>query len=59
MPELIGHLKPEDVGNMVLNYLENPDTLAKMKANLVQVRGEAGAAEKIAKIVNRQLFRND
>ncbi len=57
VPELIGRLKAEDVGNMVLNYLKNPDTLAKMKTDLAQVRGDSGAAEKIAKIVNQQLLR--
>jgi lipid-A-disaccharide synthase len=51
VPELIGHLRAENVGNMVLNYLKNPETLEEMKRNLIQVRGNAGAAAKIAHIV--------
>jgi lipid-A-disaccharide synthase len=51
VPELIGELKVENIGDMVLNYLENPTLLAQIKQNLTQVRGDSGAAEKISKIV--------
>jgi lipid-A-disaccharide synthase len=51
VPELIGQLKVENIGNMVLNYLENHELLEEIKHNLMQIRGESGAAEKIANIV--------
>jgi lipid-A-disaccharide synthase len=51
VPEFIGNLKVENIGNIVLNYLENPQLLEKMKNNLRQVRGKSGAAAKIAQII--------
>lgn len=51
VPELIGELKVENIGNMVLNYLEKPELLEEIKQDLAQVRGNSGAATKIARIV--------
>ncbi|MGK7920154.1 MAG: lipid-A-disaccharide synthase [Trichodesmium sp.] len=51
VPELVGKLKPETVGELVLDYLTHPEKLAEMSDRLRQVRGKPGAAEKLAKIV--------
>lgn len=51
VPELIGELKVEEVGNLVLEWLDNPEKLNKIKSDLQQLRGEAGASQKIAQIV--------
>lgn len=58
VPELIGELKVENIGDMVLNYLENPQLLAQIRDDLAEVRGEIGAAEKIATIVKEKLINN-
>ncbi|MGC9527172.1 MAG: lipid-A-disaccharide synthase [Limnospira sp.] len=50
VPELRGKLKPEMVGDRVLEYLENPESLQKMRDRLREVRGEPGAAQKLAQI---------
>jgi lipid-A-disaccharide synthase len=55
VPELIGKLHPPEVGEMVLDYLQNPEKLDQMRDRLQAVRGKSGAAEKIANIVMEQL----
>lgn len=51
VPELVGKLKPDEVAKIALDYLENPEKLQKIREKLRNVRGEAGAAQKIAEIV--------
>jgi lipid-A-disaccharide synthase len=51
VPELVGKLQPQEVGEMVLDYLAHPEKLAAIRAKLRSVRGEAGAAQKLAQIV--------
>jgi len=51
VPELIGELKVEEVGNLVLNLLNNEDKLKTIKSDLQQLRGEAGASKKISQII--------
>lgn len=51
VPELIGHLKVEEVGNLVLDLLNNEDKLKQIKSDLQKLRGSAGASEKISQIV--------
>jgi lipid A disaccharide synthetase len=51
VPELVGYLDAKDVAEIALDYLEHPEKLAAMRSRLQQVRGEAGAGEKIAAIV--------
>jgi lipid A disaccharide synthetase len=51
VPELIGNLDAKTVAEFTLDYLQHPEKLATMKAELRQVRGEAGAADKLASIV--------
>ncbi len=52
VPELVGKLDPKDVGEMVLDYLENPEKLQKVREKLQSVRGSTGAADKIAELVS-------
>ena len=51
VPELVGELKPEVIGDLVLKYLENPEKLEAMRDRLRQVRGQSGAAETLATII--------
>lgn len=51
VPELIGKLNPQEVAEQVLNYLDNPEKLEKMRAQLRQTRGETGAATKLVNII--------
>ncbi|NEU77213.1 lipid-A-disaccharide synthase [Hassallia byssoidea VB512170] len=51
VPELVGKLQPQEVGEMVLDYLAHPEKLAAIQAKLRSVRGEAGAAQKLAHLV--------
>jgi lipid-A-disaccharide synthase len=52
VPELIGNLKIEEVGDLTLELLENKEKLAQMKQDLKTVRGESGASIKIAEMIN-------
>ena len=51
VPELLGRLDAQTVAEFTLDYLEHPEKLAAMRSDLRQVRGEAGAADKLAAIV--------
>ncbi|EAZ90439.1 glycosyltransferase family protein [Crocosphaera chwakensis] len=55
VPELKGELQAETVGNLVLDWLENPLKLNQIHQRLLKVRGQQGAAQKIANIVQKQL----
>ncbi|MEO1523012.1 MAG: lipid-A-disaccharide synthase [Cyanobacteria bacterium J06633_2] len=55
VPELIGELQPEDIANRILNYLDHPEQLHDMSDRLRQVRGESGAASRLATIVIEEL----
>ncbi len=55
VPELKGELQAETVGNLVLDWLENPLKLDQIHQRLLKVRGQPGAAQKIANIVQKQL----
>lgn len=55
VPELVGELKAADVAQLVLDWLENPTKLEQIREHLLQVRGQPGAARKIAVIVQEQL----
>ncbi|WP_107671287.1 lipid-A-disaccharide synthase [Cyanothece sp. BG0011] len=55
VPELKGELQGETVGNLVLDWLGNPLKLNQIHQRLLQVRGQPGAAQKIAEIVQKQL----
>ncbi|PSB13835.1 lipid-A-disaccharide synthase [filamentous cyanobacterium Phorm 46] len=51
VPELIGRLEPDAVADLAIDYLSHPDKLARMGDRLRAVRGESGAAKKIAELV--------
>jgi lipid-A-disaccharide synthase len=56
VPELVGNLQASEVGEMVINLLENPDKLETMRDKLRSVRGEGGAAKKLALLVKEELY---
>ena len=56
VPELVGNLQPEAVGDMVLDLLTNPEKLEAMRDKLRSVRGEGGAADKLATLVKEELL---
>lgn len=51
VPELVGYLDAKDVSDFTLDYLEHPEKLDEMRSQLRLTRGEAGAAAKLAQIV--------
>ncbi|BDA75426.1 hypothetical protein CAL7716_095920 [Calothrix sp. PCC 7716] len=55
VPELVGKLQPQEVANMVLDYLDNPEKLEEVRNKLRNARGQAGAADKLASIVQKQI----
>ncbi|KFF40984.1 MAG: hypothetical protein ucyna2_01193 [Candidatus Atelocyanobacterium thalassa isolate SIO64986] len=55
VPELVGELQPDQIANKVLDFLNNPLKLQKIHYNLLKVRGNSGAAFRIAKIIRDQL----
>ncbi|GAA6618405.1 lipid-A-disaccharide synthase [Scytonema sp. NUACC26] len=55
VPELVGKLQPQEVGEMVIDFLNHPEKLEKIRARLRSIRGEAGAAQKLAKLVKEEL----
>ncbi|MFN7523760.1 MAG: lipid-A-disaccharide synthase, partial [Aphanizomenon sp.] len=56
VPELVGKLQPKEVGEMVLDLLANPEKLEAIRHKLRSVRGEGGAAEKLAILVRKELL---
>ncbi|WP_413176187.1 lipid-A-disaccharide synthase [Anabaena azotica] len=56
VPELLGKLQPQEVGEMVLDLLENPEKLENMRDKLRSARGESGAAQKLAALVKEELL---
>jgi hypothetical protein len=51
VPEMVGRLQPQQVADRMLDYLEHPEKLTAMREKLQAIRGEAGAAERLAAIV--------
>jgi lipid A disaccharide synthetase len=58
VPELVGQLDPVAVAAVAIGWLEEPETLDRMRNQLRQVRGEPGAAEKLVQIVQSLLPEN-
>lgn len=50
VPQLVGKLQPEAVAALALEWLSHPELLAEMRDRLRQVRGEPGAADKLAQL---------
>ncbi|AUB38138.1 lpxB, lipid-A-disaccharide synthase [Nostoc flagelliforme CCNUN1] len=55
VPELMGKLQPQEIGEMVLDLLAHPKKLDNIRAKLRNIRGESGAAQKIAQIVGEEI----
>ncbi|MEG4022889.1 lipid-A-disaccharide synthase [Microcoleus sp. S13C4] len=55
VPELIGKLEPDAVAQLAIDYLSDPEKLAQMGDRLRAVRGESGAAKKIAELVCEEI----
>ena len=55
VPELMGKLEPEVVAKLAIDYLSHPEKLAQMGDRLRAVRGESGAAHKIAQLVCEEI----
>ncbi len=55
VPELVGKLEPQDVAQLVIDYLDDPEKLEEMRSRLRAVRGEPGAAQKLAELVREEL----
>ncbi|MGD1908650.1 MAG: lipid-A-disaccharide synthase [Leptolyngbyaceae cyanobacterium] len=55
VPELFGKITLQQVGDRILAYLEHPETLATVRQNLQAVRGEPGAAQKLAALTLQTL----
>ena len=51
VPELFGRLDAKTVAEFTEDYLQHPEKLANMRADLHRVRGAAGAADKLAALV--------
>ncbi len=51
VPELVGYLDAKTVAEFTLEYLQHPEKLTAMRSKLREVRGSAGAADKLAEIV--------
>jgi lipid A disaccharide synthetase len=57
VPELIGKLRPKDVAERVIDYLEQPQKLQAIQADLRMARGASGASGKLADIVLEEVER--
>ncbi len=55
VPELVGQLQASEVGEMILDLLVNPAKLEIIRAKLRSVRGESGAAQKLATLVKEEI----
>ncbi len=55
VPEWVGHILPEPVGDRVAALLENSAQLKQMQNDLKQVRGQAGAAQRLSALVKKVL----
>ena len=56
VPELVGRLDPKDIAEKMLHYLDEPQWLETMRHKLRSVRGDAGAGDRIAQMVQEELM---
>ncbi|NMG09824.1 lipid-A-disaccharide synthase [Brasilonema sp. UFV-L1] len=59
VPELVGKLQAQEVGEMVLDFLDHPEKLDQIRAKLQSIRGESGAAQKLATLVEEELGKQE
>ena len=55
VPELVGKLQPQAVAELVLDFLDHPEKLQKIRDRLLSIRGKPGAAQKLANLVSEVL----
>jgi lipid-A-disaccharide synthase len=55
VPELVGLLQPQAVAEMVLDFLSHPEKLQQMRHRLRSIRGQPGAAQKLATLVREAI----
>ncbi len=55
VPEWIGHLSPKPVGDRIASLLDQPEQLKQMQTDLKKVRGQPGAAQRLAALVKKVL----
>jgi len=55
VPELMGKLQPQEIAEMLLDLLAHPEKLDDIRAKLRKIRGESGAAQKIATLVKEEI----
>ncbi|MBD0389667.1 MAG: lipid-A-disaccharide synthase [Nostoc sp. C3-bin3] len=55
VPELMGKLQPQEIGEIVIDLLAHPEKLVDIRAKLRKIRGESGSAQKIAQIVSEEI----
>jgi hypothetical protein len=51
VPEWVGHILPRAVGDRLVTLLNDPTKLEQMRTSLKQIRGEPGAAQRLAALV--------
>jgi lipid A disaccharide synthetase len=56
VPELLGKLYPEEAAEVAIDWLNHPEKLEGIRNRLRQVRGEAGAAQKLVQLVEDVLL---
>ena len=55
VPELVGKLQPQVVAELALDFLNHPQKLQQMREQLSAIRGQPGAAQKLAQMVCEQI----
>ncbi|WP_427160094.1 lipid-A-disaccharide synthase [Aliinostoc sp. HNIBRCY26] len=55
VPEIVGKLQANEIGDMVLDLIDHPEKLEEIRSKLRNARGESGAAQKIAQIVSEEI----
>jgi lipid-A-disaccharide synthase len=56
VPELVGLLQPQVVAELVLDFLSHPEKLQQMRDRLRSIRGQPGAAQKLATLVREEVL---
>ncbi|MEM6424113.1 MAG: lipid-A-disaccharide synthase [Cyanobacteria bacterium P01_D01_bin.128] len=51
VPELLGALSASDLGQQVIDYLDHPEQLERIRRDLRAVRGDAGAARQLVALI--------
>ncbi|MBD2074071.1 lipid-A-disaccharide synthase [Phormidium sp. FACHB-592] len=59
VPELAGDLQTDAITAIVLDLLDHPEKLKEMQTNLRHVRGQGGAAAKLARVVVETLANDE